>query len=406
VATSKKPTGKPEGARKAASSKKIEDAVVVDEKKPAKPVRNTGATSPVRKTGTPPETGTGKPDTPKKKSGFLPLVFGGLIAGGIGFGAATYYYMQQPVIDPDTITVLAARIGAQEQQINGFDGVVSTLTTRIEEETGYDDLATMLEGLKAATSAADDLLADKLAGIVNTVTAIDARLTTLEKRPVSQAGGVTPEAAAAYERELNAMRKLLETQKAEIGQMADEAAARIEGAEQKAASLEDRAGAKARAATVRTAMSRVQAAMESGNPFSSALTELTSEGVAVPAGLTGDGVPTLAALQDSFADAARAGLDASVKAVAGDGAMDKLSAFFKSQVGVRSLEPREGDDPDAVLSRAEAAVRSGNLSTALALVAMLPDVGQAAMAGWVDMASQRQSAEAAVAQLVQNLNGN
>jgi hypothetical protein len=202
------------------------------------------------------------------------------------------------------------------------------------------------------------------------------------------------------------MRKLLETQKAEIGQMADEAAARIEGAEQKAALLEDSAGAKARAATVRTAMSRVQAAMESGNPFSSALTELTSEGVAVPAGLTGDGVPTLAALQDSFADAARAGLDASVKAVAGDGAMDKLSAFFKSQVGVRSLEPREGDDPDAVLSRAEAAVRSGDLSAALELVAMLPDVGQAAMAGWVDMASQRQSAEAAVAQLAQNLNGN
>ncbi|MGB0440740.1 MAG: molybdopterin-binding protein, partial [Paracoccaceae bacterium] len=36
-----------------------------------------------------------------------------------------------------------------------------------------------------------------------------------------------------------------------------------------------------------------------------------------------------------------------------------LGAFLKTQLGARSLEPREGDDPDAVLSRMEAAAREG-----------------------------------------------
>jgi hypothetical protein len=72
---------------------------------------------------------------------------------------------------------------------------------------------------------------------------------------------------------------------------------------------------------------------------------------------------------------------------------------------VRSLAPREGNDPDAVLSRAEAALAAGDLGTALAEAAALPEAGQAAMAGWVGLAAVRQAATAALAELTAAVGG-
>ena len=59
----------------------------------------------------------------------------------------------------------------------------------------------------------------------------------------------------------------------------------------------------------------------------------------------------------------------------------RMASFLVSQTGARSLEPREGDDADAILSRAEAALRQGDVAGARALVAQLPEVAQTAMAG-------------------------
>jgi hypothetical protein len=107
-------------------------------------------------------------------------------------------------------------------------------------------------------------------------------------------------------------------------------------------------------------------------------------------------VPTLTALADAFPDAARAALDAAIRAEAGEGAMDRFTAFMRVQTGARSLEPREGGDPDAVLSRAEAAVRAGDLPAALAELSALPEAGLSEMAGWTQAAETRlQALEAA-----------
>jgi len=72
-------------------------------------------------------------------------------------------------------------------------------------------------------------------------------------------------------------------------------------------------------------------------------------------------------------------------------------------LGARSVAPREGDDPDAVLSRAEAAVRSGDLDTALTEIAALPDVAQSAIADWQANAETRLEAKSAADDLVQQL---
>ena len=70
------------------------------------------------------------------------------------------------------------------------------------------------------------------------------------------------------------------------------------------------------------------------------------------------------------------------------------------------MEPREGDDPDAILSRAEAAVRSDDISTALAEIAALPQAGQDVLADWSAKAQTRADALAAFAELSAQINSN
>jgi hypothetical protein len=58
--------------------------------------------------------------------------------------------------------------------------------------------------------------------------------------------------------------------------------------------------------------------------------------------------------------------------------------------------PREGDDPDAILSRVQAAVSSGDLETALAEISALPEGAQAEMADWIADAEARSAVTAAL----------
>ncbi|MEP2717498.1 MAG: hypothetical protein ABJP42_13320, partial [Pseudophaeobacter sp.] len=73
-------------------------------------------------------------------------------------------------------------------------------------------------------------------------------------------------------------------------------------------------------------------------------------------------------------------------------------------LGARSVTPQEGDDPDAVLSRAEAALQSGDVTTALSEIEALPEAAQTAFADWQSAAQTRLAALAAVDQLAQSLN--
>jgi hypothetical protein len=63
------------------------------------------------------------------------------------------------------------------------------------------------------------------------------------------------------------------------------------------------------------------------------------------------------------------------------------------------LTPREGTDPDAILSRADAAVAEGRITDAIAEAAALPAEGQAALAAWLEQANLYLTAQQAVADL-------
>ena len=119
------------------------------------------------------------------------------------------------------------------------------------------------------------------------------------------------------------------------------------------------------------------------------------------------GVIATAALQESFPDAARAALAAyRADAPLGDGAGSRLTNFLRAQTGARSVTPREGDDPDAVLSRAEAAVRAGAVTDALAEIETLPDVARSPLEDWIGDARARLDAVSAAETLSQAVTTN
>ena len=153
-------------------------------------------------------------------------------------------------------------------------------------------------------------------------------------------------------------------------------------------------------------MTRLLGALNSGAPYASILADLASAGVAIPEALNasaGEGVATLASLADAFPASARAALSLARDEQGSGGG---IGGFLQRQLGARSVAPREGSDPDAILSRAEAAVAGGDLSEALKEIATLPEAAGAAMQGWVDRATIRLAALQAADQLAQSLNTN
>jgi hypothetical protein len=71
---------------------------------------------------------------------------------------------------------------------------------------------------------------------------------------------------------------------------------------------------------------------------------------------------------------------------------------------VRSVAPREGTDVDAILSRAEAAVRDGRVADAIAELDGLPEQAAAQTAAWRELAETRLAALAALDDLVVTMN--
>ncbi|MCK0170985.1 hypothetical protein MWU53_07950 [Aliiroseovarius sp. S1123] len=332
-------------------------------------------------------------DPKKSGSGFVPLLLGGAVAAAIGFGAARFpdqWPFGQPSEDP-----MVAEMAALQDRIAGLESRTAAQGDSLQALAADDGL----DRLRDETAGTMDQLRTQLDGMTAKLDALENRIHTVEKLPQGSGMEAAAAAAAAYERELQQMRQMLDTE-----------LARITSQKEDAQTLEVSAAETARAAAARAAMARVHAALETGQPFGDALFDLTENaGLAAPDALSAiaaDGVATQQSLQTSFPEAARASLDASIRAAVEAGEMDRVSAFFRTQLGTRSLEPKEGDDPDAILSRAEAALKAGQLDTALTELAAMPDAGQPALAPWIASATQRRDALAAAADLSQQMNTN
>lgn len=321
--------------------------------------------------------------TNRENNVLLPMIFGGLIAGGIGYGAA---YLQRPVVD----VPLEERVAMQADEIAALQAAVATPVTLPDMTPLNEQIAT----LATETSGQFDTLNGRIA-------ALDARVEAVEKQP-SADGTLQDTAVAAFQRELDELR-------AQTEQMSADAAAALQATRDEAAAIEQNAIDNARAATARAALARVEAALQSGAPFGEVLPDLADAVQSpVPEGLTAaaEGIPTLGQLQADFPAAARAAL-ATARAEGADGSESGgLTGFLQSQLNVRSTAPKEGNSVDAILSRAEAALKTGELTQTLAELATLPEVVRGTLSDWIARAETRVAAREAVTTLSQSINDN
>ena len=329
-----------------------------------------------------------------RRGGFVPMLLGGVVAATLGFGAARYPdqwpFVSGPAEDPITteLAALTGRLTALESQGAAQGEALTVLKNDDSLANARGEITGELAQLRTQLDAMNTAMSD-----------LENRLHTVEKLPQGSGMEAAAAAATAYERELQQMREML-----------DQELAKISSAKEDAATLEVNAAEAAKAAGARAALARVLAAIDTGRPYGDALFDLTEQaGVEAPMALAAHaekGVVTLSALQAMFPEAARAALDASVRAAVAAGEMDRVSAFVRLQLGTRSLEPKDGTDADAILSRAEGALKMGEIDVALAELAALPDAGKPALEGWIADATARKDALAAGDALSQLVNKN
>jgi hypothetical protein len=265
------------------------------------------------------------------------MVLGGVVAAGAGFGLARAM--------PDLLPMgsgaadVSATLQDQAAQIAALKEQIASLPT---PDAG---LADRVAALETATPAPFDTTA-----LDQRLTALEGRLGSIESQPIDGTG-----ASPALLADVAALKQQIAnlgtggTVPADVIAAVDAAEARLAEAEARATALAEQSAAAALATTRAAAVSRIAAALDSGAPYSSALPDLA--GADLPPVLADNaaaGLPTTADLQDSFAPAARDALEAALRANMGEIWTERVSSFLRSQTGLRSLTPREGDDPDAV----------------------------------------------------------
>lgn len=409
--------GKPAAARKAAEDKSKPKADTAAEAKAAasstvpasgRPDPKSSSSSP---SGTTPvsATTTAATSAPAKvvevrRGGFLPLVLGGVVAAGLGAGA-TFWAI--PHLPPEWRPVAANGQPDEAGLAAARDAAVAAARSEVQAEIEALRNSAAQAGADAARQALADLpaappgsippaLEDRIAGLERGLTDVTNRL---QQQP-APASAPTVDPAA-----LDELRGRLDQQAARIEELAarptvDPATAeQVQTLASQARELQQSTEAANRQAQAATAAAALATAFEAGAPRDQALADLAAAGIEVPEVLKGE-IPRLVQLRAEFPAAARAGLRASLDAVAeSEGTMGLIGNFLRVQTGARSVEPREGSDPDAILSRANAAVEAGAIATALDEIATLPQSGQNAMKSWTDRARIWVDANTALAEL-------
>ncbi len=311
---------------------------------------------------------------PPRRSGFVPLVLGGVIAALIGTAAAYFVLPQVPGLlpAPDN-SALEARIAAAD-------------TAAQQAQDGMGAQQAQLAALEQSLANIPDPQ-DALGALAARLDTLETRLAEVEARPLPDAA-LSPETQAAIDTALRDIRSQIEAELATLRSAQAQAEAEI------AAAASDASATQARAL-----LAQLRANFDSGLPYDDLLPQIAAHAdIATALGdLAETGAPTLQALQQDFPAAARLALERTASVDTDASTPDRIGAFLRNQLGVRSLAPRDGDDPDAILSRAEAALNAGDLATALQEIDTLPADGQAALDDWSAQAGARLAAEHAIA---------
>lgn len=313
-----------------------------------------------------------------KRGGFIPTVIGGALCVAIGYAGAQF-------VKPDGWPFPGASTAETSAQIEALIGRID----QVESKNATLENA-LNDQISAATTSVEDRLSAKidaidlsssLAPLAEQITTLEARLTTVEAAPVAEAI-VSPQATAAYERQLDEMRTLL--------------AGEITRLEEKQA----QANADEADAILATAAARLQQRVDQGEPFADLLEVLEVDipdalNIAAPYG-----VLSAEQIEKYFETAARDALKNTAQAAHESGEASWAQTVLRTQLGLRSTSPKAGDSVDAILSRAQQSVRDERFAEAILEIKSLPEAGQEAMSSWVELAQSRADVIAALDEML------
>ncbi|WP_083096744.1 COG4223 family protein [Pseudophaeobacter leonis] len=344
------------------------------------------------------EEAVSEPDLPReieriieKRGGFGAALLGGAVAAVLGFVVGQGGLLNS-VLPASLQGATAVDMTAFEVEQSALKSQIAALQAQLGE-IKLPDIAPLDQRLTTVEEAVTSLSAVQPADpdAAAKLAALTARLDQIEARPITEAA--SPEVVAAFENELSKLQEKLAAQRAEVEGMLAEAR------EMELSSVEA-----ARIAAAQTALAKIRVSLDTGGAYLSAVSELQAQQVEVPAALSGTaetGVVTLDGLREAFTPAAREALALARDETKGSGG---LMDYVNRHLAARSTSPQQGDGADAVLSRAEAAIHSGDLDLALQELDTLPEAARAALADWQASARARLAAPAAVDQLAQSLN--
>lgn len=314
------------------------------------------------------------PPTPApRQSGFLGPVLGGALAAVAGFGLSHF-------------NVFGLSAPDQSQALAALDQRVTEALANLAPDTGTTEaLAARIAALETAP-APEPPDQSRLDGL-------DQRLQAIEALPAT--GGDASTAALAAK--LAELERRLAAQPAGVDQTeVDAALARLAIAEAEVARRADEAAAVVTAATKAQALDRLREAVAAGGAFEAELQALDDAAVSAALGPHVAGVATLATLQADFPEPARQALQLARGAGEDRGWGARFVDFLAAQTGARSLTPRDGPDPDAILSRADFALGEGRLADALAELGALDPAVRAPFGDWIARAQARLAVDAAL----------
>jgi hypothetical protein len=330
--------------------------------------------------------------------GLFGFMFAGLLVALASFGGAQYSSGNWPF--ERIATDFEARLATQSDEISALNALIASY----DDTTALQDLQAQIDGMRTIVTdlAALQVEIEQLFGIQNET--ID-RVAALEEKLTSQSG-INPAANAEITRYATAL-KLVQTQISEQNNAIAEQRAGIAELSAAVELTQQETKAATHQSLTDGTISQVIGALESGAPFAFAIAGLQDfDNLLTPALVAAApyGVPTADALARAFPEQSRTALIAArTTSTSQASGSNRVGDFLRSQLGMRSITPRAGNDPDAVLSRAEAAIQAGQVSNALSALTALPDSARTSMAGWIEQAELRQAAQLAVAALSQQL---
>lgn len=338
-----------------------------------------------------------------QRTGFWPVALGGVVAAGLGAAATIWALPHLPAgwLPPaDTAPAAEAAAPVDAAAIRADAIAAAEAAARSEVQALRDELASTAaveveSGNTLAEPAGPAVSAEDLAVLQARLDEQAARLDELASRPVLD--GETAQRVQTLADQAGALEQ-------QIAAAAADARSEITAAQAEAQKLQDAAQESTRRAEAVAAIAALQAALDRGVTPDEAHQQLAAVGLDTPDALSRE-VPSLESLQSGFGEAARAGLRAALREDSAGGG-NVLTNFLRAQTGARSVAPREGDDPDAILSRANAEVEAGRIAAALDEIATLPETARSApaMAGWIDGATAYRDAQSALSDLSANSN--